>query len=382
MKIIIIIILLLFVANIVTSQNNTNNRTGKKVLVLNTNKVYPNKSFGRKKTITYIPLETSKDILLGRGAHIYYLSEKRMLIVNKEMGDVFIFGIDGNIISHFNQKGGLGYNFLSYAVYDELSNEVYILDTISRKIFVFTEDGKLKRTLKYIPSLYLTEAYNFDDESLLVYHKHEYGDIKQKQPYMFLSKKDGGIISKLNINLEEVNPTTIVTDKGWFSVKASSGNCKFGEEFIIANMSSDTIYQLKQDKTLTPLFVQSPGVFSEPYLITKVGMKTDDFIVFGITPNTLKDSYKKAQGDKNYKGTVILTKNIVYEFKTGIFSNWKDWKESVVDVDISNNMSVRFIQPYRLKRYLEEGKLSGELKKIAKSIDVSDNPVVQITKFQ
>ena len=147
-------------------------------------------------------------------------------------------------------------------------------------------------------------------------------------------------------------------------------------------MSSDTIYQLKQDKTLTPLFVQFPGVFSEPYLITKVAMKTDDFIVFDITPNTLKDSYKKAQGDKNYKGTVILTKNIVYEFKTGIFSNWKDWKESVVDVDISNNMSVRFIQPYRLKRYLEEGKLSGELKKIAKSIDISDNPVVQITKFQ
>lgn len=348
-----------------------------KIPVLDKEKNYPKEAPEIKAEEHFIRLETRKDILLGQDAHIYCVSNDRILIVNPEHGDVFIFDMKGKALFHFNQKGGMGYVFIKYALYDEANKEVFIVDESNRKIFVFTEEGTLKRTLHFPSSTDITEIYSFDNTSLLAFHEHQFGPVTQKQPYMFISKKDGKILSKLNITTNKANSRTIVTDKGWITNSNNHmGNCKFGQEFILSNMSCDTIYLLKQDKTLTPLFVQSPSVFSDSPLIASVGQVTDDFVLFNIYSYDLKAS---ARGDNNRNNKM---KQLLYEFKTDKFFEIKKLNFWAEKVDITQNTSVEMLYPFVLKEWLKRGYLNGKWKEIATKVDVNDNPVVRLVKIQ
>ena len=153
------------------------------------------------------------------------------------------------------------------------------------------------------------------------------------------------------------------------------GNCKYGDEFILADWSSDTIYILKKDKTLIPYFIQYPTVFSEPPVVTEVIMKTDDFIAFLIFSYDLK----KIQNGRN---SLISFKNIMYDFKKGRFYKYKKWNYIAHKIDLPENTNVRMIEAYRLINDLENGKLSGKKKDIATNVDINDNPVVEIIKFK
>lgn len=356
-----------------------NKKNLQEIPVINKEKSYPVTDYIPEVEVTYIPLETGKDILLDQGAHIYHISDKRMLIVNWRSGDVFIFDMKGKAVSHFNEKSELGYVRIDFAVYDEKNQEVFILDEICRKIVVFTDDGVYKRKLPLPPGMYSGEIYNFDDNSLLLYNEYLAGEFTQKKPYMFIDKKDGSVLSRLNIALDKVNPKVSVVDskigKKAQTIGLNFGNCKFGDEFIIADWSSDTIYILKKDKTLIPYFIQYPTVFSEPPVVTEVIMKTDDFIAFCIFSYDLKG----AQKGNSIWGS---SKNIMYDFKKGRFYKYKRWNYIAYKIDLPNNKNVSMIEAYRLIDDFKKGKLSGKIKDIAANLDINDNPVVEIIKFK
>lgn len=387
------LVLCSFFMCLVISQKNTaendNAKNRQKIPVLDKEKRYPPKSFDPAAEETYIRLETRKDALLDRDAHIYYVSDKRILITNALKGDVFIFDINGKVLSHFNQKGGYGYVFLNYALYDEPNKEVFIADHISKKIVVFSEEGTLKRTLRLPSAMNITEIYNFDKNTLLAFHEHRCGKQTQEKPYLFITKKDGNIFSRLNIITNKANPRVLVTgsytDKNTYSgtVYGSknnySGSCKFGQDLILANMSCDTIYRLKQDKTLTPLFVQYPTVFSDPPVITSVGMVTDDFVIFSVFPYDLTEIRRNA--NKKQEGNAPV-KFLLYEYKTGQFFELEKRRYWAEKVDVPKNTGVELMQPYVLKEWLKRGYLKGELKEIATKVDITDNPVVKITKLK
>jgi hypothetical protein len=352
---------------------NTDNKSQQKVIVIDKEKSYPEKKLELKSKESFIRLETKTGFLLGQDAHIYYISDKRMLITNALNGDVLIFDMNGKGLSRFNQKGGNGYAFLKYAMYDEPKEEVYIVD-ITKKICVFSETGALKRTLHLPTSTDITEIYNFDENTLLAFNEYQYGPIKEKQPYLFISKKDGKILSRLNITTDKATPRVLITDKGMSSIGNNfSGNCKFGNDFILANMSCDTIYLLKQDKSLTPLFVQTPSVFSEHPVMTMVGMKTDDFIIFSKFPYNLK-STRKLPPDGGVK-------YFMYEFKTGQFYSLQKNQYWAEKIDIPKNMHVEIFECYVLKEWLKRGYLKGKMKELASKVAINDNAVIWINKF-
>lgn len=352
--------------------------------VIDKTKRYPKKAFDREVEETYIQLETRKDILLDRDAHLYYVSDKRMLVVNRQQGDVFIFDMSGKAISRFNEKGRDGYTWLDYALYDEPNKEVFVVDNISKKIFVYSENGARKRVLYLSKTLNIKEISNFDANTFLAFHEHRYGPLAHKQPYFFISKKDGSILSHLNITTKKVNPSVLDVSSGamYTIVTNASGNCKFGQEFILANMSCDTIYLLKKDKTLTPLFVQTPSVFSEPLLVPTVQMKTDDFVTFYIYPFDLKKVKRESESGEKPKGYSAEGKHLMYEFKTGQFFELENNINTVDKCDVPAKTSVEVLHPYILKKWLENGRLKGKLKEIAKKVDVNDNPIIKIAKFK
>lgn len=152
-----------------------------------------------------------------------------------------------------------------------------------------------------------------------------------------------------------------------------SGSCKFGNDFILANMSCDTIYLLKQDKSLTPLFVQTPNVFAEHPVMTMVGMKADDFIIFSKFPYNLK-STRKLPPDGGVK-------YFMYEFKTGQFYSLQKNQYWAEKIDIPKNMHVEIFECYVLKEWLKRGYLKGKMKELASKVDINDNAVIWINKF-
>jgi len=366
----------------VMAQTNVG-RAINKLPVIDKEKTYPEKDFIPETETIYIPLETSKNILLDRGAHIYYVSDKRILITNWLKGDVLIFDLNGKAISHFNQKGGLGYVRISYAVYDEKNKEVFIMDKVSRKIVVFTEDGVYKRSFRMPTNLTFIRIDNYNDKCLLAFHEHAMGPIEQeqKQPYVIISKKDGSIFSTLNINLEKANPRYLLSGNICYSLSNTAmGNCKFGDDYYLSNISCDTIYHIDKNNNLTPVFTQYPSVFSSSHLISGVVAVTKDFIVLSIFPYDLEDEKKRNESGKSINGQ-DRTKFILYDKSTSKFFNCKKWKYVADNIDLPKNVSAELISAYLLKERLKQGLLVGKLKEVASKLKVEDNPVVEITKF-
>jgi len=356
----------------------------------------------------FIPLETTNDVLADQDFSINYVSKKYIVGVNRSRGDILIFGRDGKVITSFNRKGnsGLEYTSLTSLVFDENGQEIFIADdTGTNRCAVYSVDGKFLRQFHFPSNSYITDLYNFDDETLLAYNgipramsmieqypeliKHikempEEFHINQKMPYVFLSKKDGSFVSRLDVLLPQrlsdnykikINGNDIT-----WSISSRSSILKSGRECIISDRSSDTVFLLTQDKKLTPLFVQSPTVIDKKYVIY-INFKADNYLFFYTLPlppfydwGGLIEQYIKELPVKS------PTNFFMFDLHTGhIFSI--EGSEFYC-VDLPEKTAVRSITADSLIEDLENGKLHGKLKIIAQNIKEEDNPVVEIIRFK
>jgi len=357
-------------------------------------KSYPKKEIHLQDVadIEYIPLETTDDILLGQISIISYISDNYIVVYDYMQAKVFVFNRDGTIASHFSHKGqgDKEYSYIMDLVFDEKNEEIFVMDNPStHRIQVYSLNGEFIRSLKYADDLRIS-VFNFDDETLLVYDENglmqnEYREV----PYMFMSKKDGSIVSELDIRLSvryasskmmsvEVNGQTGIAP---FNIRLSN-NRFYGRDFVIADMSSDTIYRLTKTKELTPMLVRTPSVHSsDPRTVWVVELVTDRFIF--ISKATLDfELVRKTQQ--------VSMLSFCHEFETGEISDMKfvndDYPSgrdytNAIDTP-SKNVAVGLIQLPTLKSAYEEKKLKGELEKLVATLDEEDNPVVMIVKFK
>jgi hypothetical protein len=339
--------------------------------------------------IEYIPLETTDDVLLSGNAVLSCVSDKYILVHEPLRGDIFVFNRTGKIYSHFNHKGGSGreYSWMGEAgtVFDEKKEEIYVC---SQSIQVYSLSGEYKRTLKKNTIENDTKVFNFDDEALLVYDDIIiYPGIKDnnKNPYSLISKKDGSLISVLNIHLPERYSNRIlqIEDNNRWSVGKLyfSYSMYYGQDFVIADMSSDTLYLLTQNRKITPLLTRKPSVraSADPRIVWITLLTTDKFILIGKIPLDFK-----SRG-----GRIPI---LMHEFDTGETS-----RVSIIDAGynlsgwgpgrshaIAKNMTAELIQaPSIIDDYKNKQlKLKGDFEKFVMTLDKDDNPVVRIIKFK
>jgi len=372
--------------------------------VIDISKNYPTKKIHLQDVadIEYIPLETTNDILLSGNCRVVYFSDKYLVIRDVTQRCVFIFDRNGKIITHLNQsgQGDKEYNNIAGVVFDEKNEEIFIVDIASAyRILVYSLTGEYKRILKYSDDLRIS-VYNFDDETLLVYDENglfqQHVDSYREKPYLLLSKKDGSIVADLNVHLpvrysrrmyfsytdasgqQMINSITIST----------SNNRYYGQDFVIADMSSDTIYELTKNRELTPLIVRTPSVHaSEPRTVWASELTTDQFILF----STLKMDFNAVEQNMNQGITSIPSTDFMYEFGTGEtcevsfvnndFPSGSIWRLNESEIP-QKNVAVSMIQLYTLIDALEEKKLNGDLEKLVASLDEDDNPIIMIVKFK
>ena len=371
------------------SDNNQSMRTGDPVKI-NILKSYPSKTIHLQNIadIEYVPLETKNDVLLDITDIISYVSDKYIVIHRRREGDIFIFNRNGQIFSHFNRMGRGSNEYVQKlsVVFDEKSEEIFVFD-LSR-ILVYSLTGSYKRTLEFASGGTDIAAYNFDNETLLLYDENgvAWNDF-MKKPYLFLSKKDGSIVSTLNITFSTRYSGTSVTymdgSKGTMVgiYPRLQSNPNYGEDFVIGDMSSDTIYSLSKKRELVPMVVRTPSVHAtEPRTVWTIKLNTDRFILLYIT--TLDFGAMQRRETRR-------SKSMMYEFKSGEtsmitfvnddipFGNW--WPTD--NVAMPKNMHANLIDATRLVELYKGKQLRGDFGRLVSTLEEDDNPILMIVKF-
>ena len=367
------------------------------VPVIDVSKDYPYQSikFQDIADVKYVPLETSNNVLLDGRCKIFHVSDNYIIVSNPRQGDIFVFRGNGKIKYRFNHRGQGPEEYFDAqrVIFDETNREIFIYATKITNVFlVYSEDGKYKRTIK-LPSwggYGLVESYNFDDENLLVYEKYTFGDYFEEKPYMLLSKKDG-TVSLLNITFPKrysgVEVRGLGTDsngelQGGVSVFFNdSNNRHYGQDFIIADISCDTVFQLKRDKSLTPIFRRTPSVHNSANqkLFLTYFLKTDKYVLMNL--------YKKndASGGMTYSFMYDSSNGEINEVAQRFYFRSNDFPlllrySFISEVTAPKNTLVYKIEAMHL--YEQRKEVKGELQKIASTIDAEDNPILMIAKFK
>ena len=344
--------------------------------------------------IEYIALQTTDDVIISGGSNIAYISDEYIVIRDVSQNTIFVFNREGKIISHFNRIGSGSQEYIggiAKSVVDGINEEIFVIDF--HKILVYSFSGEYKRTLPVSQEYVLMDAYNFDNNNLLICDNNgvRQNSGYREYPYYLMSKQDGSITYILNICLPIRYTNRWATEvelpggeKGLVgnSIPINNNRC-YGQDFVIADISSDTIYIFTRNRILTPMFVRTPSVHSsDPKTVWTSTMITDRFIILEKTTLDIKAAER---------GRQIPNVNLMYEFETGQICQpsivnddyvTRQWYPSTGNVNISKNMAVNLMQTSRLVGAYKEKLLRGELEKLVSTLDEEDNPVVAIVKFK
>jgi len=388
------IFIVLFVA-ITGCQFNSQKYKAGDLPIIDISKNYPQKKIHLQDIadVEYVPLETANDVLIGK-ANLRYVSDKYIVLYDLTQDEIFVFNRNGKILSHFNHKGqgGQEYINISNLFFDEKNEEIYVSSFSTHRLLVYSISGDYKRTIKYSNDFIFLYAYNFDDSTLLVYDYAVDNAYNNKPPYMLMSKKDGSIVSNIDIQLPvrytsrvvekiEINGQKVITARSF----DTSNNIYYGQDFVLSEISSDTIYRLTCSRELTPMLVRKPPVHSsDPPTVWSVLLTTDKFIILN----------KKILDPIAFeKGQEATSEMLMYEFETGqtyipSFANddfrGVPWYPAVVmvGVDTPKNMHALTVPAKIIRIFYKEIKLKGKIKNFEKMPDEDDNPGVMIVKFK
>jgi hypothetical protein len=277
-------------------------------------------------------------------------------------------------------------------LFDEENREIFVFNRQGSNMLVYSLQGEYKRTLD-CPSMAL-QLYNWDSNTLLCYDN--YGimeDTYRTRPYLLMSKKDGSIVSTLDIefpvrfaNAKLVEAETPEGNKvqRLINLTGFANNRHDGKDFIVGEMFSDTIYQLTRNSVFTPLLSKTPSVFTtDPKISITPFLKTDNYLFL----HRLVLDFPLAQ-----KGEKIEIENLVYDFTTRQVNVVKfvneDCLESIEEslaMEISTDeksVGVFSLNAATLVDSYALGSLEGKLDEIASTLKPEDNCVLMILKFK
>ena len=342
-------------------------------------------------SVEYVPLETTDDILLSGNAALSAVGNKYILVHEGQLGDIYLFDRHtGKLKSHFNHKGGSGMEYTwikNGTILDEKAEEIYVC---SQFIQVYSLEGKYKRTLKINCFGHDMSILNYDDQSLLIYDDIVIEPGREKEtthtPYRFISKKDGSPMGTLDIYFPQRVPLAIAQQEGnmWRPYKFSyPSNARFGDDLMLMNVSSDTLYKLSPQKRLTPIFTRTPSVYASKLRnIWMPLLTTDKFMLFGtfvIDFNSTGGKIPKFMYDFK-TGQVKRVSIIDHELNYGIRGP-REW-DSGSGTAIAKNMSAEFVSAPAMLEAYQKKRLKGNGNEVAKNLLEDDNQVVRILTFK
>ena len=342
--------------------------------------------------VEYVALETN-DEFLNQGI-ILDIGKKFILVRNwVRDGNIFIYDRNGKAIRKINRRGqgGEEYTDVYRATLDESNDEIFVSDFGGSKILVYDLNGNYKRSLKHkggnrIGTNWYSEVFNYDKDNLICYD-----EFNKDIAFVLISKQDGSITKEIKIPFQkkiEVSSTKSGSETMVF--KTGPGEFRhiipYKGNWILLEVSSDTVYSLLPDYSLRPLIVRTPPVQSmNPEVVLIFGVMSDRYYFM----ETIKNEYN---WDKNVgfpKTRMVYDKqgNSIFNYYVYNKGDYTDKVTVIEDMSVSKsgNNEIDSWQTLKTSQLVEEyknGQLQGQLKEVAAGLKEDDNPVIMLFKYK
>lgn len=380
------VLVLLGVLSVMTTSCNPSTET-ESLVTIDMGNTYPKKTLVVQDflDVEYVPLETNDEFVTQ--GYVRALGEKYIAVQNyANDGNIYLFDRHtGKALRRINRKGQGGEEYVNITdvVLDEAADELYINDTGSKRIQVYDMSGQYKRSLPYAEGCSYTSMFGYDEDYLIAYDLTIYGRAGESRdkPYyhVLISKQDGSVIG-IPIPFDKIKAP--VVKSGEMSVMGPAYTIIPNRgRWLLAETSTDTVYNYTRETGLKPFIVHIPT--SRPERLLSIGTMTDRY--YFLRSLKLEYDFTTWRGFPVTDWVYDTLDKKVYEVNVlnGDFTN-----ESYVDL-MQNPVNGGRVAAYGLlsadglvdayqKGHLKEG----PLKESAAKLEVEDNPVLMVMKYQ
>ena len=360
------------------------------LITVDVNKTYPKKELILQDfmDVEYIPLETNDEFVCQ--GQVLAVGENIIIVRNHaDDGDIFIFDRSGKALRKINRKGQSGEEYI-YAlrlVLDEKNDEIFINDMDSKKIIVYDLMGNFKRSFRHKEGFWYDELFNLNDENLICHDGLDDSSTSltfknPDQSFFVISKKDGSVTNTIQIPFEQKKSIVMKfrdEEANWtyaYGPPSVYPIVPFFENYVLTEISADTIYSYSSDNIMKPLITRTPSVQSmttEKFLL--VSFVTDRYYFMESIEKTMDFTAVNLLYDKQekeiYKYTVY---NGDYTVKEDLYM-----KSRPINGEVATRL---ILEAHELVNYYEKGWLQGRLKEIAAKLNEDDNPVIMLIKHK
>ena len=333
--------------------------------------------------VKYIPLETN-DEFITQGA-VEAVGEKYIIVKNYSDGNIFVYDRSGKAIRKINRKGQGGEEYISCSgiTLDEENNEIFVDDHMSKKVLVYDLEGNFKRSFKQKQtggSHSYWNVYNYDKDNLICYD-----ELNKDTPFLIVSKQDGSITKEIKVPFKEKKLLLQILQHEEGTKVVGPGEYSriipYKDNWILLELSSDTVYTLTTDYSLRPFIAKTPPIHTmnpEFHLILRL---VSDRYYFMESIKNVFDFGKK----EGFPRTHILYDTQEKEFSSyimynGDYTNKKEFYMGLLSPVNSKGEYCASLNAFDLCENYKEGKLKGKLKDVAAKLGEDDNPVIMLVK--
>lgn len=332
--------------------------------------------------VEYVPLET-KDDFLNQG-FVQAIGKNIILVKNwNDNGDIFVYDRTGKAIRKINRKGqgGEEYVFMYNITLDEDRGEMFINDLYAKKIIVYDLYGNFKRSLKHKEgggSIFYVDIFNYDKDNLICFDEYN-----ESAPFVIISKQDGRIVKEVKIPFKEKK----YLRKNFDDISVSPGPIRsmisYNGNWVLSELSSDTIYNIMPDYSLRPFIIRTPSIQSmDPEIMLILRSLTDRYYFLEAIKNTF-DFYKKTGYQRSFFMYDTQKRSISnYVLYNGDYSIKKEVYMNILFPINSEIESCQSLAAHDLVQSYKKGELKGRLKEIASKLDEESNPVIMLIKHK
>ena len=368
------------------------------IITVDVTKRYPQKELILQDIfdVEYIPLDDADEYVTS--GSIQSIGKNIIAVRNVGIdmtGDIFLFDRKGQGLRKINRKGqGPGeYQIPGNIVLDEDNNEMFVVNLAGGGMLVYDLFGNFKRSFKKIGELIFTVVANFDRDHLIFYSGDRNivnGNIEgTRNQFFIMNKKDGSIIKEIEIPFNEKKWALFIdTDNRPYTIYNRLLMPLPHSHWIIAEVSSDTIYSILPDYSLSPFIARTPSIQSmNPEVFLFPGVISDRYYFM----QTVKKIYDVSTNEWP-RTDLVYDRQEKALFEYVVYNDdylSKKPVKLILDnrpVEFALNNEIPFcirLEAYELVEAYRNGELKeGRLKEIVSTLDPESNPVIMLVKHR
>jgi YD repeat-containing protein len=374
-----------------------------KIITVDVTKSYPEKELHLQDIadVKYIPLGSNNEFLISDSYSIAFLDNDYIILFSfssgesgrsSNGGDILIYDGHGNPITHINRRGqntGEEYTEIGQLLVDKDKEELFVFSSAGRcQFMVYDMKGNFRRKFN-IPSTFNSTSYkkiiDYDKDRFIVYAKNHFSK-PDSTAFLIISKQNGEIEKKITVPFEKIVYTTAFNARGTGGALLTyQAISPVESEFLLTELSTDTIYHLSDDYQLSPFLARTPSIQT---------MKKPIFLLLNAITNRywFMDMVVRKADFENFiafpRTPIVYDKEEKQVYQYTLFNDDypKIKLEDLIYYQILENSRkatmVVLFQAYQLIEANEKGELYGELKEIASKLTDDDNPVLMVAKFK